>query len=371
MVTRPDGSRRGRGRAARRDRGARRLPAAWPGDARPGAGARVVADRSAASTCSRRPAGQPAPRPRRPLAARRRARASTRSARPATRQRRGGRRPAADRPGAAALPLGRLLPGPRRQRGRTTASATSCSACSRRPTSRSPAAATRSSATTTLAVIPQTSTIASHLPRAVGVAFAIGRAARLGLPSTWPARCDRRVLASATPRSTTPPPRARSTPPLTAHPGLAAAAAVRVRGQRLGHQRADAGRAGSHASLAGRGCGTCRRRHRPGGRVRRRRGARRGGRTHAASRRSCTCAPCARRARRHRRRGRLPPPRQIRAGPTATRCCAGRRGRGVLVGAGARRPRRASSGGPLAARAAVRAQAAAAGRAAGWPRPTR
>jgi 2-oxoisovalerate dehydrogenase E1 component len=38
----------------------------------------------------------------------------------------------------------------------------------------------------TLAVIPQTSTIASHLPRAVGVAFAIGRAKRLGLPSAWP-----------------------------------------------------------------------------------------------------------------------------------------------------------------------------------------
>ncbi|HJQ41955.1 MAG TPA: thiamine pyrophosphate-dependent enzyme [Jatrophihabitantaceae bacterium] len=38
----------------------------------------------------------------------------------------------------------------------------------------------------TLAVIPQTSTIASHLPRAVGVAFAIGRAKRLGLPTQWP-----------------------------------------------------------------------------------------------------------------------------------------------------------------------------------------
>lgn len=37
-----------------------------------------------------------------------------------------------------------------------------------------------------LAVIPQTSTIASHLPRALGVAFAIGRAARLGVPSPWP-----------------------------------------------------------------------------------------------------------------------------------------------------------------------------------------
>ncbi|MEQ1874946.1 MAG: thiamine pyrophosphate-dependent enzyme [Ilumatobacteraceae bacterium] len=37
-----------------------------------------------------------------------------------------------------------------------------------------------------LAIIPQTSTIASHLPRAVGVAFAIGRASRLGLTSPWP-----------------------------------------------------------------------------------------------------------------------------------------------------------------------------------------
>ncbi len=37
-----------------------------------------------------------------------------------------------------------------------------------------------------LAVIPQTSTIASHLPRAVGVAFAIARARRIGVPSAWP-----------------------------------------------------------------------------------------------------------------------------------------------------------------------------------------
>ncbi len=37
-----------------------------------------------------------------------------------------------------------------------------------------------------LAVIPQTSTIASHLPRAVGVAFALGRAARLGITGRWP-----------------------------------------------------------------------------------------------------------------------------------------------------------------------------------------
>jgi 2-oxoisovalerate dehydrogenase E1 component len=38
-----------------------------------------------------------------------------------------------------------------------------------------------------LAVIPQTSTIASHLPRAMGVAFAIGRARRVGLTTRWPA----------------------------------------------------------------------------------------------------------------------------------------------------------------------------------------
>jgi 2-oxoisovalerate dehydrogenase E1 component len=37
-----------------------------------------------------------------------------------------------------------------------------------------------------LAVIPQTSTIASHLPRAVGVAFAIDRARKLGVESAWP-----------------------------------------------------------------------------------------------------------------------------------------------------------------------------------------
>ncbi|WP_214412829.1 thiamine pyrophosphate-dependent enzyme [Sphaerisporangium fuscum] len=38
-----------------------------------------------------------------------------------------------------------------------------------------------------LAVIPQTSTIASHLPRAVGVAFAIERARKLGVAGPWPA----------------------------------------------------------------------------------------------------------------------------------------------------------------------------------------
>lgn len=38
-----------------------------------------------------------------------------------------------------------------------------------------------------LAVVPQTSTVASHLPRAVGLAFATDRARRLGVESGWPA----------------------------------------------------------------------------------------------------------------------------------------------------------------------------------------
>jgi len=37
-----------------------------------------------------------------------------------------------------------------------------------------------------LSVIPQTSTIASHLPRAVGVAFSIARARKLGVECAWP-----------------------------------------------------------------------------------------------------------------------------------------------------------------------------------------
>ncbi|MFI5696706.1 thiamine pyrophosphate-dependent enzyme [Kribbella sp. NPDC051586] len=38
-----------------------------------------------------------------------------------------------------------------------------------------------------LSIIPQTSTIASHLPRAMGVAFSLNRSAKLGVPSPWPA----------------------------------------------------------------------------------------------------------------------------------------------------------------------------------------
>src|SRR5205823_12925901 len=35
-------------------------------------------------------------------------------------------------------------------------------------------------------IIPQTSTIASHLPRALGVALSASRAKRLGVPCRWP-----------------------------------------------------------------------------------------------------------------------------------------------------------------------------------------
>jgi 2-oxoisovalerate dehydrogenase E1 component len=38
-----------------------------------------------------------------------------------------------------------------------------------------------------LGIIPQTSTIASHLPRSVGLAFGIERATKLGVPHEWPA----------------------------------------------------------------------------------------------------------------------------------------------------------------------------------------
>ncbi|HEX4726270.1 MAG TPA: thiamine pyrophosphate-dependent enzyme, partial [Jatrophihabitans sp.] len=37
-----------------------------------------------------------------------------------------------------------------------------------------------------LSVIPQTSTIASHLPRAIGLAFSLGRSGRIGLSTPWP-----------------------------------------------------------------------------------------------------------------------------------------------------------------------------------------
>ncbi len=94
-----------------------------------------------------------------------------------------------------------------------------------------------------LAVIPQTSTIASHLPRAVGIAFSIGRAeagpglavarrrdrggqfrGRLGQSLHGDRRHQRRLPHGL--------------------PGPANAAAAGLRGQRPGHQRAHPGRLG-------------------------------------------------------------------------------------------------------------------------------
>ena len=92
-----------------------------------------------------------------------------------------------------------------------------------------------------LAVIPQTSTIASHLPRAVGIAFAIERARELGVASAWPAGRGRRLLVRrrvAEPRDGAV--RAQRGGPLRV-PGRAAAAPLRLRGQRARDQRADAG----------------------------------------------------------------------------------------------------------------------------------
>ena len=92
-----------------------------------------------------------------------------------------------------------------------------------------------------LAVIPQTSTIASHLPRAIGVAFSIARAAELGVPSPWPA--DAIVVtsfgdASANHSTATGAINAAGTRRTRAADAVAAG----LRGQRDRDQRADPGR---------------------------------------------------------------------------------------------------------------------------------
>ena len=180
ILLRRDGSRpRSAGtapaRAARAARG-RHGGASAPSSRRSGARrSRAASATSPRATCSRRAA------------------ASTRSAR------RGTRATPASR-SRSARPTRRsstTAPAPstsraRRRRG-ATACPTSCAASPRRATSRSPAAGTRCSATHELAVIPQTSTIASHLPRAVGVAFAIERAKKLGVECPWPSDARRRL----------------------------------------------------------------------------------------------------------------------------------------------------------------------------------
>ena len=91
-----------------------------------------------------------------------------------------------DRPGAAPLPLGRLLPRAGGVRPAATAPGTSSSAWRPPRRSRSPGGRHKVFGHADLAVLPQTSTIASHLPRAVGIAFAIERARELGVASVWP-----------------------------------------------------------------------------------------------------------------------------------------------------------------------------------------
>ena len=193
-----------------------------------------------------------------------------------------------------------------------------------------------------LAVIPQTSTIASHLPRALGVAFAIGHARRLGVPIDWPgdavAVCS---FGDASLNHSTAQGALNAAAWMDAR-RLAAASAVRLRGQWLGHQRADAGRVGGTVARRAGAALRVRRRHRPGRRVRRHRGARRGG---PRAGRAVDPAPAhraLRRARRQRRRGGVPRP-GPRAGRPRRR--PGRRGRGRAGGRRAGDPGRARAAG--------------------------
>ena len=96
-----------------------------------------------------------------------------------------------------------------------------------------------------LNVIPQTSTIASHLPRAVGVAFSIGRAGKLG--DRQPVAARRRHRVQLRRRVGEPLDRGRRHQHRDSRclPRTSAAAAVRLRGQRDRHQHQDADRAGS------------------------------------------------------------------------------------------------------------------------------
>jgi 2-oxoisovalerate dehydrogenase E1 component len=151
-------------------------------------------------------------------------------------QRGRGRRAAAHRPGAAALPIGRVLPGARRavRQARTAGVRDVLPGCCARGDEPIAGGRHKVFGHPDLAIIPQTSTIASHLPRAVGVAFAIERARSLGAGSRWPddaiAVCsfgDASINHSTAQG-------ALNTAVLHRAPGAAAAAALRVRGQRPG-----------------------------------------------------------------------------------------------------------------------------------------
>ena len=210
-----------------------------------------------------------------------------------------------DRPGAAALPLGRLLlrPAPRAS---PTPPGTCCAAWSPRPSEPIAGGRHKVFGSADLNIIPTTSTVASHLPRAVGLAFSLARPRaaqrrvagrrhrgrllrrRLGQPRQRHRRAQRRRLVR----------------PLRRTP----AAAAGLRGQRPGHQRAVAGRVGRRdAQVAARAAVHRRRRLRPGRHLRR---GRRGGRLRAAraapARGAAPVHGPADGPRRRGRRGRLP-----------------------------------------------------------------
>ena len=107
-----------------------------------------------------------------------------------------------------------------------------------------------------LAVIPQTSTIASHLPRAVGVALRdrprpqARRRRRLAAPTRSPSRSFGDASANHSTAAG-----AINAACHVAHQRAADAGAVRLRGQRPRHQRAHAERTGSRRRTAtGLGC---------------------------------------------------------------------------------------------------------------------
>ena len=120
-------------------------------------------------------------------------------------QRGGRRRAAPHRPGAAALPLRRVLlrpGGPGRPTAARRRSATCCAGWS--PPATEPIAGGRHKVfgRADLAIVPTTSTIASHLPRAVGLGLAVERLRRL---DTAGRRTGRRGSSGAAPHRPWPP----------------------------------------------------------------------------------------------------------------------------------------------------------------------
>ena len=100
-----------------------------------------------------------------------------------------------------------------------------------------------------LAVIPQTSTIASHLPRAIGVAIAIDRARKLGVECCLARRRRRRLQLRrrlAEPRDR---PGGAQHDGACRAPASSRAAALRLRGQRDRDQRALTCRMGRERAL--------------------------------------------------------------------------------------------------------------------------